>query len=165
MKIEIQLRGVKKSVEIKSNEGKLQFLIDGRPLLADAVQIAERTYSILLDGQSFEARVESRGPYLAVNVNGHEFIGEIRDPRRRLHGRTGTVETEGKQQVVAPMPGKIVRVLAGAGQAIESNKGLVVIEAMKMQNEVRSPKSGVVERMLVVEGQAVSSGDVLAVIA
>jgi biotin carboxyl carrier protein len=165
VKIEIQLRGVKKTVEIRSNNGKLQFFINGRALQADAVQNAEGIYSILLGGQSFEARIETRGPYLAVNVDGREFIAEIRDPRRFMHGRTGAVEAEGKQQVLAPMPGKIVRVLAAAGEAIESNKGLVVIEAMKMQNEVRSPKSGIVELMLVVEGQAVGSGDVLAVIA
>lgn len=165
VKIEIQLRGAKKAVEIRLSDGKVQFTIDGRALDADAKQIANGIYSILIEGRSFEVRVERRGPQISASVDGREFRAEIHDPRRLKHARSGAVEAEGKQQILAPMPGKVIRVLVGAGDIVESNKGLVVIEAMKMQNEVLTPKSGIVERMLVVEGQAVSSGDVLAVIA
>jgi biotin carboxyl carrier protein len=63
------------------------------------------------------------------------------------------------------MPGKVVRLLAQQGEAVQAGKGLVVVEAMKMQNEIRSPKSGTVERLLVQEGQAVIAGEVLAVVA
>jgi len=66
--------------------------------------------------------------------------------------------------VIAPMPGKVVRVLVRAGEAVEAGKGVVVVEAMKMQNEVRSPKSGKVERLLVSEGQTVAAGEVLAIV-
>lgn len=165
MKIEIQLDGVKRSVDIASAEGKLQFAIDGRALKANAIQISRGVYSILIDGRSLEARVESRGTLILVNVAGREFTAEIRDPRRLKHGRSGAAEAQGQQHVLAPMPGKVVRVLAVVGDTVEANRGLVVIEAMKMQNEVRAPKSGVVERMLATEGQAVNAGDVLAVIA
>jgi biotin carboxyl carrier protein len=164
VKIEIQLDGVKRSVDVVSAEGKLRFAIDGRALQANAIQISRGVYSILIDGQSLEARVESRGTLVHVNVAGREFAAEIHDTRRRRHRRSGAAEAEGQQNVLAPMPGKVVRVLAAAGDTVEANKGLLVIEAMKMQNEVRAPKSGVVERMLATEGQAVNAGDVLAVI-
>ena len=71
---------------------------------------------------------------------------------------------DGRQPVVAPMPGKVVRVLVAAGEAIEAGQGIAVVEAMKMQNEVRSPKSGSVERLFVAEGQTVNAGEVLATI-
>ena len=74
------------------------------------------------------------------------------------------MEAEGSQSVIAPMPGKVVRLLVKAGEAVEAGKGILVVEAMKMQNEVRSPKSGKIERLLVSEGQAVSAGEVLAVV-
>jgi biotin carboxyl carrier protein len=165
MKIEIQLGSVRKSVEVRDANGKIEFAVDGRQLQAEAVQVADGIYSILIDGQSFEATIESRGSLLGVTVGGRQYTGEIHDPRQLKHRRGGGVEAEGRQQIVAPMPGKVVRVLAASGDTVEANKGVVVIEAMKMQNEVRSPKSGRVERILVSEGQAVNAGDVLAVIA
>jgi biotin carboxyl carrier protein len=74
------------------------------------------------------------------------------------------MEAEGRQQIVAPMPGKIVRVLVKAGDRVEAGQGLLVVEAMKMQNEIRSPKSGTVERVLAEESQAVNAGEVLCVV-
>jgi len=65
-------------------------------------------------------------------------------------------------QILAPMPGKIIRVLVQAGEKVEAGQGLLVVEAMKMQNEIRSPKSGTVERLLVKEGQPVNAGEILA---
>lgn len=165
MKIDIQLDGVKMSLDISTGDGKPRFVIDGRPLEVDAVQISPGTFSILIAGQSFEARVENHGALLSVTLAGGEYKAEIRDPRRLHYRRGGAIASEGRQQVAAPMPGKVIRVLAAIGDKVEANTGLVVIEAMKMQNEVRAPKSGIVERILVAQGQAVNAGDVLAVIA
>jgi biotin carboxyl carrier protein len=164
VKIEITLRDQRRTVEISRAEGELRFALDGSSLEADAVEIAPGIYSILIEGQSFEARVESAGGALRVSVAGREYAAQILDPRLRKRYRAGAIEVEGRQQAIAPMPGKVVRILAAAGDVVEAGKGLVVIEAMKMQNEVRSPKSGTVERMLVAEGQAVNSGDVLAIV-
>jgi biotin carboxyl carrier protein len=164
VKIEIKLRDQKRIVEISRAGGGLHFALDGRSLEADAFEIAPGIYSILIGGQSFEARVDSTGGALRVSVAGREYAAEIVDPRQWKCYRSGAIEVEGRQQVIASMPGKVVRVLAAAGDIVEAGKGLVVIEAMKMQNEVRSPKSGTVERMLVTEGQAVNSGDVLAIV-
>jgi biotin carboxyl carrier protein len=71
---------------------------------------------------------------------------------------------EGRQSIVAPMPGKVVRILAAAGESVEANQGLLVVEAMKMQNEIRSPKAGKVVEVKVASGEAVNSGQVLLVV-
>jgi biotin carboxyl carrier protein len=89
---------------------------------------------------------------------------EVVDPRRLV--RAGhELELEGRQEISAPMPGKVVRVMVEQGKPVETGQGILVLEAMKMQNEVRSPKSGMLERLLVQEGQAVNAGETLAVVA
>lgn len=99
-----------------------------------------------------------------MRVDGREYQAHVTDPRSWRRARGAGVELEGRQQLVAPMPGKIVRVLASVGQQVSAGEGLLVIEAMKMQNEIRAPKSGTVEK-LAREGQTVNAGEVLAVVA
>ena len=169
MKLQIQIGGATRELEIMregeaQTSGWVRWRLDGKPLEADAVEVARGVYSILIGGQSLEVRVEESGSGLRVHAGGEEFTAEVVDPRQWRRRRGSTAEAEGRQQVVASMPGKVVRVLVKPGDAIEAGQGLVVVEAMKMQNEIRSPKTGKVERLLVTEGQAVSSGEVLVVI-
>ena len=147
----------------RDERARVNAVIDGRTIEADVARILPGVYSILLGGRSLEATVEETAEGLLVRVAGREFQIEITDPRS-WRRRGGSIELEGRQQVAAPMPGKIVSVLATQGQKIEAGQGLMVIEAMKMQNEIRSPKSGTVERLLAKEGQTVSAGEILAVI-
>ncbi len=86
----------------------------------------------------------------------------VADPRGWRGRRHGVLEAEGRQQIAAPMPGKVVRLLVQAGDAVEVGQGLLVVEAMKMQNEIRSPKNGRVEKLFAREGQAVNAGEILA---
>ena len=165
MKFEIQIAGRTRVVELTRNSDTWRIALDGKEADADAMQIAPGVFSILLDGQSYQVRVtpEVSGA-LKLQSGEHEFAAEVADPRAWRGRRHGAVEAKGRQQVVAPMPGKVVRVLVAAGEKVEAGQGLLVVEAMKMQNEVRSPKSGVVERLMVKEGQAVNAGEVLVVI-
>jgi len=165
MKLEIALNGKARQVELAQIGERLRCTIDGTPLEANAVQIAPGIYSILVDGESLEVRVEADGGGLRVAAADQEWRAEIRDPRQWRQNRSGGSEAEGRQQVSAPMPGKIVRVLVRAGETVSAKQGLFVVEAMKMQNEIRSPKSGKVERLLVSEGQTVNAGEALAIIA
>jgi biotin carboxyl carrier protein len=167
VKFEVQLDGSsgKKSriVEMERHGSLWSILLDGEPVDADAVEIAPYIFSILLNGQSHEIRVSpAPGGKLNLQTGTHEFIAEVIDPRAWTGRRHGHVEAEGRQQIVAPMPGKVVRMLVRAGDRVEAGQGLFVVEAMKMQNEIRSPKSGTVERVLTKEGQAVNAGEVLA---
>ncbi len=167
MKFEVELGGRTRIVEWAHADGRAQWRIDGRVVDADAVEVATGVYSILIDGESYEARVEAgagQGTMLRVIVAGREYAAEVRDPRQWRRDRGAALEAEGRQQVIAPMPGKIVRVLVKAGDTIQAGEGIIVVEAMKMQNEVRSPKSGRVERVVVTEGQAVNAGSVLAIV-
>jgi len=168
MKVGIDLGGKPHTVEVVRAGERIRCHVDGRVLEADAVEVTPGVYSILIGGESLEVRVEAQADAgvagLRVIVGGREFSANVRDPRQWRRHRGAAVEAEGRQQVVASMPGKIVRVLVKAGDSIELKQGLMVVEAMKMQNEIRSPKSGIVERMLVAEGQAVNTGEVLAII-
>jgi biotin carboxyl carrier protein len=139
------------------------FTVDGRLAEADAIRISHGAYSILLDGRSFEVTAEETPSGLLIRTNGREFQVKIFDPRSWRRRRGAGIELEGRQQLVAPMPGKIVRVLVAEGEQVSSGQGLLVIEAMKMQNEIRSPKSGTVEKVAR-EGQTVNAGEVLAIV-
>ena len=148
----------------KRENSRVAFSVDGRHLEADAIQLSRGSYSVLLGGRSLEVTAEETSGGLLVRVNGREFLVDVHDPRSWRRGRGAGVELEGRQQLVAPMPGKIVRVLVEVGQQVTAGQGLLVIEAMKMQNEVRSPKSGKVDK-LAREGQTVNAGEILAVVA
>jgi biotin carboxyl carrier protein len=169
MKFEVQFtdRSTKKlrTVELELDKDRWKISLDGQPVNADAVEIDSHTLSLLLDGQSYEVHiVESPDGALKLQTDLQEFTAEVTDPRAWRRRRHGALEAEGRQQVVAPMPGKVVRVLVQAGEKVETGQGLLVVEAMKMQNEIRSPKGGTVEHLRVKEGQPVNAGEVLCIV-
>lgn len=117
-------------------------------------------WSVLAGGRSFVTRLLANGE---ISVNGRVFRVEIFDPRS-MRSRRGAAGSEGRQPIVAPMPGRVIRVLIEAGQEVEEGQGLIVVEAMKMQNEMKSPKTGRVVEVKTAAGATVSAGDVLAVV-
>jgi biotin carboxyl carrier protein len=165
MKFEVRVGTTMRTVEIESEfAGGLRFRIDGRAVIADAAEIPPDTYSILLAGRLFEVQVRSTRDGLLAICGGQEFPVHVRDPRSWRGAQGPLPVAEGRQQVTAPMPGKVVRVLIAAGQTVEASQGLVVVEAMKMQNEIKAPKAGRIERLFVKENDTVGAGEPLAVI-
>jgi biotin carboxyl carrier protein len=165
LKIEIELDGKSRSVEMMHTGERARWTIDGRAVDADAVEVSPGMYSILIAGQSFEARLAPEpDSVLRVTVANREHRARIRNPRKWTRNRRLGAEAEGSQQLRAPMPGKIVILLVKAGDRVDAGQGIVVMEAMKMQNEIRSPKSGTVERLLVTQGQTVNAGEVVAMV-
>ncbi len=163
MKFEVVINNTQRVVELERDANLWRISLDGEVVDADAVEIAPNIFSILLNGKSYEIRVMPTPTGTLTLQNGrHEFTAEVTDPRAWRGRRHGALEAEGRQQILAPMPGKIVRVLVQVGEKVEAGQGLLVVEAMKMQNEIRSPKRGTVERLLVKEGQPVNAGEVLA---
>lgn len=148
----------------KDGRAKPQLSIDGKPLTADWEEIRPGHYSILVDGQSYEARVApASGSHpgqpdgWVVTIAEFDFHVHIRDPRaRRFAGRA--VAHDGPLDVLAPMPGKVVRVLVNRDDEVVPDQGLVVIEAMKMQNELRAPRAGRVTEVHVREGIGIEAG-------
>jgi biotin carboxyl carrier protein len=138
-----------------------------RILQVDAVHLRAGSLSLLADGRSARCDVETdaEGRFrVLLGEETHAF--ELLDDRKhRLHKAGGTFSLEGPQRIDAPMPGKIVRVLVKEGDAVEEGQGLVVVEAMKMENELKSPKAGVVRELHAQEGQPVEAGAKLVVVA
>lgn len=162
MKYEVFLAGKTRVVELIQQNGTWKISLDGDALDANAVEVAPHTFSVLLNGESHQIRVAPRPDgSLTLYTGLAEYDATVTDPRSWRGRRHGALEAEGRQQITAPMPGKVVRLLVKQGDTVEAGQGLLVVEAMKMQNEIRSPKAGKVEKLLATEGQAVNAGEVL----
>jgi biotin carboxyl carrier protein len=146
------------------NETQWVVRLDGREFPVDCLRVSADYLSLLINGESFELRANRSGESLTLFLNGNSYECTVRDPRS-LRGRNrAAIREGGEQKLKASMPGKVVRVLAQPGEQIQAGQGIIVIEAMKMQNEVRSPKEGTLKSILVQLGANVNAGDVLAII-
>lgn len=157
------------TVEIQERPGSLQAFLDGKECRVDVRRSGNHTYSLILDGESFEVSLQEREGGYCVVVNGREIVLEVRNPRQRRRS-SGTssldrADHRGEQTLRASMPGRVVTVLVPVGQQVEAGQGVIVIEAMKMENELRSPKKGIVKEVLVSDGDRVELGQTLLVIA
>lgn len=162
MKYEILLAGKTRIVELAQQNGIWKISLDGHALDAHAVEVAPNTFSVLLNGESHEIRIAPRPDgSLTLHTGLAEYHAEFADSRSWRSRRHGALEAKGRQQIAAPMPGKVVRLLVKQGDTVEAGQGLLVVEAMKMQNEIRSPKNGKIEKLFASEGQAVNAGEVL----
>ncbi len=149
-------------VELVRGEAGWSCKIDDRDLPLDVTSMQDGVLSLLLNGQSYEVRQEINGPEANIVVGRERFAAAVRDPRS-LHSRQRAGASEqGVKKIIAPMPGKVVRLLAAEGAEVEAGKSVIVIEAMKMQNELKAPKTGVIKKITVVEGAAVEAGQSLA---
>jgi acetyl/propionyl-CoA carboxylase alpha subunit len=143
-----------------SREGMVAAEVDGRALMADVRVLQPGVMSLMVEGRQYRCVLDGNG----VVIDGRWFGFEVEDPRS-LQGRRGAgAGTDGPRAVKAPMPGRVVRILVKAGDDVEQGQGLVVIEAMKMQNELKSPKAGRVAKVAVAVDDTVGSGDVLVVV-
>ena len=161
MELEIRYEDQVIPVEIRGGEGKDTVFVFGKEVSCDWVRLPDGRYSILVDGRVFDMTAELSGEACLVTGNAGTFHLRISDPRGPTSRQAAEVGPPGLQRLVAEMPGKVLRVLVKPGDTIAYDQGLLVIEAMKMQNEIRAPKSGVVKEIAVSEGRAVSSGDFL----
>ena len=151
--------------EIEINEEEV--LVDGESITVDLQQSGvSQLYSLLLDGASFEMLVEETPQSHDVTLRGEQFRVQIEDERtRRLNaGRQGPTLPQGDLSVRAPIPGMIVKVLVEDGDEIIEDQPLMILEAMKMENEIRAMRSGVVRKVEVTAGQSVEQDAVLIVI-
>jgi biotin carboxyl carrier protein len=146
-------------------EGIYDVTLNGRTVRVDACKSGRTIYSIIEDGRQHEAMVDERGAAgFDVLVAGHLFHLEVRDERSRLLASSGASMASGPQTVEAQMPGKIVKVEVAVGETVHQGQGIVIVEAMKMENEITSPIAGVVKEIAVAEGDTVESGARLFVI-
>jgi biotin carboxyl carrier protein len=165
MKYEVLIDGHSYQVSADRTAQGYSCTVDGEPFELDVAQAARDVLSILHEGRSYEARRESSaGGENYVLISGHRFQAELRDPRSLRSRRASLGAAAGPVGIHAPMPGKVVRLLAATGDEVEAGQGLLVVEAMKMQNEIKSSKKGKVIKIAVKEASAVNAGDLLAVV-
>jgi biotin carboxyl carrier protein len=149
-------------VEVRERDGRYDVLIDGKPHVVDYRETGRDFVSLLLDGRSYEAGLERRPSGCIVHFPADTLDVELTEAAR---GAASVArKPAGPARVVAPMPGKIVRVLVASGEEVPAGHGLMVIEAMKMENELRAPRHGTVQQVAVREGQTVETGALLAVV-
>lgn len=159
-KVDVQPR----RLELEKTAGGWECRMDGQTVNIDAVIPRRDVLSLLVDGRSYEIKREQTSTDLHIWIGSTCFAVELRDPRS-LRSRLRTDGGEkGPRKILAPMPGRIVRVLVAENSEVETGQGIVVVEAMKMQNEIKSPKKGVVKKLSATQGAAVNPGDILAIV-
>jgi biotin carboxyl carrier protein len=164
MTYEIVVDGKDHRLELTREDNRWKCVLDGEPIEVDAVVARPNVMSVIIGGQAFEVKRERTATDMHLWVKSARFAVDVRDPRSLRSRRAKSAGVEGPQKLLAPMPGKIVRVISITGTEVEAGHGVLVIEAMKMQNELKSPKKGIVKEVLVAEGQSVSAGEVLVIV-
>lgn len=158
---DVSINGKAYRVELQRVDDGWLCRVDGREFRINAEQINATTLSLLIEGESYQVRRPSEN---SIAVGERLYEVSVDDPRAWRGKKRSGAAGEGPQKLVASMPGKIVRVLAAEGDAISAGQGIAVIEAMKMQNEIKSAKAGVLKKLLVQPGLNVNAGKVLAII-
>ena len=163
MKYEVEIASRQLSIELEQRNSTVRARVGARDYKLEVLRPEEGVFTFFHGDRVYEARVfEAEQDALRVEIKGRELAVKIID---RKHRRAAAEHsTEGRQNLVAPMPGKIVRVLLAIGDEVNSGQGVVVVEAMKMQNEIKSPKAGHVVEIRVAEGATVNANQVLAVV-
>jgi len=163
MLYDVTIDGKNHRLDLNLADGRWLCRLNGRDLELDAILARPDVLSLRIGNLAYEVKSERVANELHLWVGSKRFAVEIRDPRS-LRGRVRAGDDQGPRKIVAPMPGKVVRVLVREGAEVESGAGVAVVEAMKMQNEIKSPKQGTIRKILVGEGAAVNAGDVLAIV-
>ena len=163
MLYDVTIDGKKYHLDLNRADGRWSCRLDGREVEVDAVLARPNVLSLRIGNLAYEVKAERVANDLHLWVGSTRFAVELCDPRS-LRGRARVADDRGPKKITAPMPGKVVRLLVREGDEVEAGGGIAVVEAMKMQNEIKSPKSGTIQKILVSEGGAVNAGDVLAVV-
>lgn len=152
--------GRERTIDIDAQEGTLfRVSIDGGATrVIDAEHLEGHVVHMLVDGRSYEVDLEEDGDAFNLLVDDALFRLEVLDERKhRLRNARGKFHVAGPQTIRAPMPGKVVKILAAQGSEVAEGQGVIIIEAMKMENELRAPKAGKVAEVFVAEGQTVEN--------
>ena len=163
MLYDVTIDGKNYRLDLSREDGRWSCRLDGRNVEVDAILARPDVLSLRIGNLAYEVKSERVANDLHLWVGSTRFAVEVRDPRS-LRGRTRAADHQGPKKITAPMPGKVVRLLVREGDSVEAGAGVAVVEAMKMQNEIKSPKKGTVQKILVSESNPVNAGDVLAIV-
>jgi biotin carboxyl carrier protein len=161
MKLQAELNNEKYNLEFKREADKVFAKIDDREYELEASEVEPNVYLFKHNNQIYQIYAAPNG---IVNVGNNQFEVNLIDPKRLRSSASGDVAADGVAQIKTAMPGKVVRILVEEGAEVLQGDGILIVEAMKMQNEMKSPKDGIVKEIKVKEGTTVNAGDVLAII-
>jgi len=164
MVYDVIVAGKPHRLELEKHDSGWQCRLDGKEVHIDAVIPRRDVLSLLIDGKCFEVKREQTATDLHMWVGSSRYAVELRDPRSLRSRQASAAEETGPRKIVAPMPGRVVRLLTSEQSEVEAGQGIIVVEAMKMQNEIKSPKKGTIKKIVAAAGAAVNAGDVLAIV-
>jgi biotin carboxyl carrier protein len=164
MKLKATLGEHEEDLLLKIEDGRVSAEIGDRVYSLDVREIEPDCFLFFLNTNVHECRVSASKNSFDVSIHGRSYVVTIVDPKRLRSGQNSDRHQHGVAEILAPMPGKVVRVQTESGATVEKGAGVVVVEAMKMQNEMKSPRDGVVVSINVKPGDTVNAGDVLATI-
>ncbi len=164
MKLRIDVDATSYLLELQLNgDGVSHYTLEGASGSASVSEVMPGVYSVLHGSRSYTVHVSTRGTGVEVWTGSRRFFATVSDERDQSAG-AGAAQRNGPLELRTQMPGKVVKVLVTVGAAVEAGQGLVVVEAMKMQNEVKAPRAGVVSRVSAVEGATVGANEPLVVL-
>ncbi|MEP7077056.1 MAG: biotin/lipoyl-containing protein [Acidobacteriota bacterium] len=167
MKLSAEISNQKLAVEIKRDGDKVLADVDGRRYELEVSEPEPNVFLLKQEGRIYEAWVEPpptpTDPF-QTRIGDRDFEVLITDPKRLRSAGTDQEHGDGLAEIKTAMPGKVVRIIVEAGAEVKKGDGIIVVEAMKMQNEIRSPKDGTVKEIRVTEGSTVNAGEILVVI-
>ncbi len=167
MKLNAQISDEKFEVEVKTRDGRVFAKVDGRRYELEASNPEPNIYLLKHNGKIYEVFVspeDGNNGASTIRVGTQEFVIDLTDPKRLRGTGSDDVAADGVVEIKTAMPGKVVRILLGENSEVSAGEGVVIVEAMKMQNEMKSPKDGVIKEVKFSEGDTVNAGDVLVVI-
>jgi biotin carboxyl carrier protein len=162
----IEMNGKLRRVEFRAPEknGRWQVMLEGKSMEVEAQEIQPGILGLILQGQSYRCVLDKTPTETAVHLAGERIVFAIDDPRSLSARRRKGGPASGAQVIKAPMPGRIVRLLVSPGQSVEASQGVIVVEAMKMQNELKTIRAGKVIEIRAEAGSTVTAGQVLILI-
>ncbi len=164
MKLQAKVGDQTHQLDITQDGDRIRARVDGREYDLEALEVEPNVYLMRTDGMVREVFVARADNKYHASINGHDIEIDLIDPRKLRSFGSGSGEAEGMAEVRTMMPGKVVRFVIKPGDPVEKGDGVIVVEAMKMQNELKAPKAGTLKEFRVSEGDTVGAGDVLAII-
>jgi biotin carboxyl carrier protein len=162
MKLHAEIADTKHEIEIKRGGGRVVANIDGRNYDVEVSEPEPNVYLIKHQGKIFEVSVsQDAAGVTKARMGANELDIRITDPKRLRGASDADGTVEGPAEIKTAMPGKVVRILTQVGAEVEKGDGIIVVEAMKMQNELKAPKAGTVKEIRVSEGTTVAAGETL----
>lgn len=166
MKLTANINNENREIDVRREGDRVFATVGERSYELDAHTTAANTYLFKLDGKIYECYVSpvSTDGQTTVSVGTNSYEFSLADPKRLSHAGGAHALADGAAEIKTQMPGKVVKILVAVGDEVVAKDGVIIVEAMKMQNEMKAPKDGVIKEIRFAEGETVNAGDVLVVI-